>query len=333
MRKRPWYRVGSITVVTTISVAILVWLPGCQGLPGCQPNEDKAASELTIFHAGSLLVPFREISALFKKEHPDIAIKAEAAGSRDCAREICDQGRRCDVMASADYKVVVNLLMPDHADFNIRFAFNEMVIACTDRSRLRDRITAQNWHKILLAEGVTFGRTDPNRDPLGYRSLMVSQLAEKHYRIPGLARRLSEKHSGKYVRPTEAELLALLKAGEIDYLVLYRSVAKQHALKMVLLPDEVNLRSPALASLYNAATVKVTGKKPGTFITRKGEAMVYLVTIPKNAPNRGAAEAWVALLLSPRGRAIMERNGQSCMNPPQADGFDRLPESLKRLCR
>jgi len=302
------------------------------GLASCGRQEGET-NVLTIFHAGSLSVPFRDLSVLFKQEYPEIVIRAEAAGSRDCARKICDLGRRCDVMAAADYKVVANLLMPKHADFNIRFASNEMVIAYTGRSKLSGAAASRNWHETLLTHGVTFGRADPNCDPCGYRTLMVFQLAERHYKTPGLAKTLIEKHGKRYIRPKETDLLALLEAGEIDYLPIYRSVAEQHGLRMILLPDEVNLRSAALAPLYRTAAVDVTGKTPGTVITRRGESMVYSITIPKNAPNRRAAEAWVALLLSPRGRAIMEKNGQPCPEQAAADGFENLPERLKPLCR
>jgi molybdate/tungstate transport system substrate-binding protein len=81
--------------------------------------------------------------------------------------------------------------------------------------------------------------------------------------------------------------------------------------------------------MYDTAVVEVSGRKPGETIMRRGEPMVYSVTIPKNAPNRQAAEAWVALLLSEKGRAIMERNGQRCLEPAEVDGADRLPDSLK----
>ena len=298
----------------------------------CNRGDNSGANVLTVFHAGSLSVPLQEVSALFRQEHPDIIVRAEAAGSRDCARKISELGRQCDVMASADYVVVSNLLMPAHADFNIRFAFNEMAIAYTPRSRLGSEITSENWHQVLLTDGVAFGRADPDRDPCGYRTLMVFQLAENQCAIPDLAQRLSAKDGKRYIRPKETDLLALLEAGEIDYLFIYRSVAAQHGLKVVTLSDKVSLGSPALAPLYAQASVRVTGKEVGTFITRKGEPMVYSVTIPRNARNRQAAEAWVALLLSPKGRAIMERNGQPCATPPTADGFDKLPDSLRALC-
>jgi len=318
MKKNSWYLI--------VCIVISMGLFG-----GLVSYRQTSPNELIIFHAGSLSVPFQQISAEFQREHPDIIIKAEASGSRNAARKICDLGRECDVLGSADYRVVENLLMPDHTDFNIRFALNEMVIAYTGKSRLSGNITVDNWNEILLKDEVAFGRSDPDMDPCGYRTLMVFQLAEKYYRTPGLAEKLRKKD--KYIRPKETDLLALLEAGEIDYLFIYRSVAAQHGLSMVLLVDEINLKSPAFAKLYNTAVVKISGKRPGRFITCQGEPMVYSVTIPKNAPNRKAAEAWVGLLLSPRGLSIMQDNGQPCLKPPQADGFDKLPVSLRPVCQ
>ena len=313
------------TSISIICIIVSLVLFGCG-----KKDTNSAKKELIIFHAGSLSVPLRQVSELFQKEHPEIIIRAEASGSRAAARKISDLGRKCDVLASADYKVVEDLLMPKHADFNIRFALNEMVIAYTDKSRLCSEITPDNWYDILLKDEAAFGRSDPNQDPCGYRTLMVFQLAEKYYKVPNLAGKLQNKD--RHIRPKETDLLALLEAGEIDYLFIYRSVAAQHGLNMISLPDEINLKSSAFAKLYSTATVKLSGKTPGQFIIRQGEPMVYSVTIPKNAPNPKAAEDWVSLLLSPRGQAIMEKNGQPCIKPPQADGIDHIPASLNALC-
>ena len=211
------------TIIAVAAVVVAVW-----GGVGVYREITSAAAggELVIFHAGSLSVPFGEVSAEFEKAHPDISVKAEAAGSRMCARKISDLGRACDVMGSADYKVIANLLMGEHAEFNIRFALNEMAIAYTDESRGSGDITAENWYDILAKDDVAFGRSDPDMDPCGYRTLMVFQLAEKHYEVPGLAAGLQAKD--KHIRPKETDLLALLEAGEIDYVFIYRSVAAQH---------------------------------------------------------------------------------------------------------
>jgi len=301
--------------------------------PTAADQSDELSGDLVIFHAGSLSVPFREVSELFMKKHPQVKIKAEAAGSRDCARKVSDLHRPCDVLGAADYKVVENLLMPEHTDFNIHFVTNEMAIAYTEHSHKAQEITAHNWHKILLAKEVTFGRADPNRDPCGYRTVMVCQLAEQYFKMPGLAEQLTSKDGQRYIRPKETDLLALLEAGEIDYLFIYRSVAEQHGLKMLILADEVNLKSAEYADLYKSATIKVTGKKPGEFITRRGAPMVYSVTVPKNAPNRKVAEAYVALLLSPEGQAIMAQNGQPSIVPATTKEMEKLPDSLKTFCK
>ena len=170
----------------TISIILVV----VAALFGCRKTDiHNSNNELIIFHAGSLSVPLREISALFMKDNPDVTVKAEAAGSRHCARKITDLGRRCDILASADYKVISNLLIPDHTDFNIRFALNEMAIAYTGKSRFADIITSENWPEILLKQKVFFGRSDPDIDPCGYRSLMTFRLAENYYQIPGLTQK------------------------------------------------------------------------------------------------------------------------------------------------
>jgi molybdate/tungstate transport system substrate-binding protein len=331
-------RRGGFAWIAAVLLACAASLPSGCGEEGERPDRNRAAGEadslggdLIVFHAGSLSVPFRELSTLFEQRHPGVTVKAEAAGSRDCARKVSDLGRECDVLGSADYAVVENLLMPEHAEFNVLFATNEMAIVFTPRSAARERIDAENWYGVLLEEGVRFGRSDPDRDPCGYRTVMTFQLAERYYGVPGLAQRLIAKHGAKYIRPKETDLLALLEAGEIDYLFIYRSVADQHGLECLLLPDEINLKSAELAELYAQAVVEVTGASPGEMISRRGAPMVYSVTIPRRSPNRAAAEAYLALLLSEEGRAIMERNGQPCLRPPLCDGIERLPERLALL--
>jgi molybdate/tungstate transport system substrate-binding protein len=127
-----------------------------------------------------------------------------------------------------------------------------------------------------------------------------------------------------------ADLLALLEVGELDYLFTYRSVAEQHKLALITLPDEINFKKPELAEFYKRASVRLTGKKRGTFTTRVGEPIIYGVTILNNAPNPELALAFLAFLLDAgKGGAILEQNGQPSVVPSPTDTFDKLPESLK----
>ena len=289
----------------------------------------EALDRLIIFHAGSLAIPFKQISEEFSKDHPGVKIVREIAGSRECARKISDLDKPCDVMASADYAVIDALLIPEQADWTIKFASNEMVVAFRENSRGSDRINRDNWHEILLQEDTTFGRSDPNSDPGGYRTVLTAMLAEIFYGKPDLADQLLAKDL-KYIRPMTADLLALLEVGELDYIFTYRSVASQHELGFVTLPDEINFKNPQLSDFYRRASMRLSGKDRGTYITRAGEPIIYGVTIPKNAPNPELAEAFLAFLLDrDKGGKILELHGQSSLVPSPTDTFEELPHSLR----
>lgn len=287
------------------------------------------SQHLIIFNAGSLAVPFKKISEEFNILHPDVKIILEASGSRICARKIIDLNRPCDILASSDYTVIDTLLIPEYAEWNIKFAANEMVIAFRKDSRRTEQINKDNWHDILLQKDIAFGRSDPNADPCGYRVVLTIKLAEKFYNDPGLADKMLAKDQ-RYIRPKEVDLLALLEVGELDYMFIYRSVAEQHELRYILLADEINLKKTQFHNLYKTASVRITGTMPGTFITKFGEPIVYGVTIPKNAPNRELAMEFMTFLLdADKGGAILERNGQTSVVPSPTDTFDSLPECLK----
>lgn len=299
---------------------------------GCKENRvpKGLSGDLIIFHAGSLSVPFKEIAAAFNKEYPAVNILLEPAGSVASARKITDLGRPCDILASSDYRVIDDMLIPKYAGWNIRFASNEMVIAYTPKSKYLETIDSINWCRILLQNDVLYGRADPDQDPCGYRTVMTLMLAEKYYGSADMVKNFINKDVN-YIRPKEVDLLPLLETNSVDYIFIYRSVAEQHKLKYLRLPDEINLENPALAELYSGVSVDIVGDTPDTRKTIKGEPMVYSMTILNNAPNNEAAMAFTTFLLNPdKGMAIMIRNGQPSVIPSTATGYDQLPASLKK---
>ena len=292
-----------------------------------------AKESIIIFHAGSLSVPFGEIEKVFEAKYPQYDVKREPAGSRACARKITDIGKPADVMASADYKVIDNLMIPKNAKFNAQFVTNEMAIAYTYNSKYDNEINAKNWTKIFLREGVKVGHSNPNMDPCGYRSMLVTKLAEDFYKEPNFYDKLfgyGESYTGGeedtkkvIVRPKETDLLGMIEAGLYDYLYIYKSVAEQHGLKYITLPPEVSLKSASLKDSYKKATFKINGKKPGTWITKKGAPMVYGITVAENGKspvNKDGAVKFVNFVLSAEGQAIMKKNGQGLINPPVITG-------------
>lgn len=285
---------------------------------------------LTVFNAGSLAGPFRDLLQAFAKEHPSVTPRQESAGSLESARKLTELGKIPDVIGVADVQVIPGLLIPTHATWHVSFARNAMVLLYSDRSIGAAEIKPDNWWKILLRPGVRTGRSNPALDPNGYRTLMALQLAERHYRQPGLAGQLLAAMPERYVRPKEADLTALVQAGELDYSWSYRSIAVHHGLRYVALPPEVDLSSPTLADWYATVEVRVPGATvaAGDSVRIVGEPILYALTVPTRAPNRAAAEAFVRFVFSPDGAAILRRHGFTLLDRPIVGGTGRPPAGL-----
>lgn len=313
----------------TVFICLFV-ITSCHFSKQNQNDQDIGLSgDLIIFHAGSLSVPFQQIADSFSAKHPDVNIKLEAAGSVTCARKISELNRPCDVMASADYNVINNLLIPEHASWNIKFASNEMVIAYHRDSKYHDIINDQNCFELIDRDDVIYGRSNPDSDPCGYRAVLSLKLAEKVYQKSGLADKILNKDQ-EYIRPKEVDLIALAETNVIDYFFIYRSVAEQHGFTYLLLPDSVNLKKPELAGFYSSVDVQIAGNAPVAFIIQKGEPMVYGITIPQSAPNKKVALEFVKFVLdNNHGMKIIELNGQPSVIPSRSETWKDIPHSLK----
>jgi len=291
-------------------------------------NHKKGKNSLTLFHAGSLSIPFKEIIKEYNKDNPEVKIFAESSGSLDAARKITDLGKECDILAVADFQVIDKLVIPEFADWNYVFASNSMVIAYTRNSRYSTSFSSDNWYEIIAKEDVYIGRSDPNADPCGYRSVFVFKLAENFYKTDGIEKILLEK-TNTVIRPKEVDLLALLETGNIDYLMIYKSVAIQHNYDYIELPEEVNLSNPEFEDLYNSVSLEVTGSEPGKTALITGSSILYSFTIPKNAPNTELAIDFVQFLTNPeKGGKILEEKGMGVVNFCDSKYLDKLPEQL-----
>jgi len=298
---------------------------------------EEISGDVIMFHAGSLSVPLAKMEKEFEAMHPGVDIKREAGGSTKMARMISEVGKPADIMASADYVVIDKNLIPKYADFNIRFATNQLVLCYTDNSKFASEINADNWYDILQKPGVIWGHSDPNLDPCGYRSVMVLQLAEKFYGLPGVYNKMVSKRKKEWVRPKSVELISLLKTGNMDYAWEYLSVAVQHGLKYITLDKHINLSDYKYNNFYKQAKVTVTGKKPGTTIERVGKSITYGITELKDAPNKPAATAFMAYMLSPEGGLkILKEMGQPPFEPaivPDEGMVQNMPEALRGLVK
>ena len=303
---------------------------------------------LKVFHAGSLAVPLEEAEKQFEALHPNVDVQRESMGSIAAIRQVTDVGKRGEVVASADYTLIPNMMYPEYADWVVRFATNDLVLAYNpEKSKYADEITPENWYEILRRDGVIFAFSSPNLDPCGYRAVMVLQLAELYYDdekifddliLDNTAITIREEEDGTYlittpedlkpntakvsIRPKSVELVALVEAGGLDYAFEYRSVAVQHNLSYVDLPAEIDLGNVAHEDFYNK--VKLQNAK-GETIT--ASTIIYGITVPKNAPNPEFGLEFVKFVIGDAGQKIIEDTGQTPIAP--AVGSGELPEELK----
>jgi molybdate/tungstate transport system substrate-binding protein len=282
---------------------------------------------LTIYAAGTLAVPFRQINTLFEKNNANATAQAQFGGSVMMAKRITDLHQDADLLAVADYNVIPKYMFasPAHAVWYAGFARNAITFVYTDKSKYAGEINAQNWYKILARPGVEIGRSDPDTDPSGYQTVQMLSLAEKFYNAPGLAQSVLANAPLTNVRDTETSLISALQLGQIDYLAIYRSDALQHHLKFIDLPTKINLSDPAEASFYKDGVART---KNGDLF---GKPIVYAVTMLNGSKNATLAQKYLALLLGPEGQAVMKANGFGAFSPPYAVHIEAMPAELKKL--
>lgn len=278
-----------------------------------------------VFVAGSLGPVFsRAFEPAFEEAHPGLDVVVEAQGSRETAKKVTELGREADFVGVADVDVIESLMVPGHAAFAARFASNAMVLAYTGASEGRDDIREITgdpadgpWYDVLAENRrVIVGRSDPNTDPAGYRTLFLWRLADAHYGADVYAR-LKERFPSP-TADTESTMTAALLVGDLDYAFTYRSLAVDAGLRYVDLPDEIDLSSASHAEAYANVSERLAD---GTTVT--GSPILYGFTVPANAPHPALAVEFAALVAGPAGMEALREAG--LLAPPPGHGRPFVP--------
>lgn len=313
-----------IASVTAVLISTLI-------LASTQAAAAPAATSLTIFHADSLSGYMTKLAADYQASHPGVEVRREGSGSLDAIRKISDLGRPCDILVTADWRLL-KTARKGIEPWAISFAGNAMGILYTTHSRGADKIAADNWYQVLLSPGVRFGHSNPERDPAGYWTLIVWQLAERFYHQPGLAERLGADCPVTNVRPHNIDLIALLQSGELDYYFGYASDARLGDLKFIPLPAEINLSEIARSAEYGAASVRVgTGANQKEIV---GAPVAYALTLTSDPPNRESAMEFIRMMLGAKGRKAAADFGLIVYPDPVGwDPEHRMPAELRALVK
>ncbi|MDE3076311.1 MAG: extracellular solute-binding protein [Chloroflexota bacterium] len=299
---------------------------------GSPPAAARSRVTLVQFGAGTLAVPFKQINSAFAAAHPGLTIQAQFGGSVKMAKQITQLGQRADILAVADYNVIPQQLFakdgkPGFTDWYAGFASNAITFVYTSKSKGADRITQDNWYKVLAEPGVQIGRSNPDTDPSGYQTLQMLKLAGTYYHAPGLSDAVLKNAPRTNMRDTETELLSALEAGQIDYLAIYRSDAKQHKLKFLNLPPQIDLSDAAYAKDYAKAVVTTKNGK------LTAGPIVYAVTVPNTADHAALARRWIEFLVGDQGQQLMAQNGFVSVHPAYASDLSKVPADVKPLLR
>ena len=168
--------------------------------------------------------------------------EVEAHGSVACRRLVVDGLRDPDAVVLADPRLFDGI-----ADRATYFATNALVLAVDDATAE----AYDDWRRLLADPELALGRTDPERDPLGYRTVMALRLAAGVDADAVLDRTDLFPETG---------LLRTLEAGGLNAAFAYRNMAVEHDLPYLELPDGIDFSEPTLADEYATASAEVAGR-------------------------------------------------------------------------
>jgi molybdate transport system substrate-binding protein len=220
-----------------------VGIAGCRADPPLNPDR-----ELVVFTAASLLAPFAELGAELERATPGLAVRLNAAGSQQLARQL-SQGARADVVASADERWMRFLEERGLVERPEPLARNELVAVFAARSELR-RMTLLN----LASPGVTVVLAAAEV-PLGrYSREVLRKLGAAPGFGPDFAARVEQ--GAVSLEPNAAAVLARVRLGEADAAIVYASDvrAADSVLRVVPIPAAYNV-----AAIYPIAVVRAAG--------------------------------------------------------------------------
>lgn len=291
-------------VATLSAVLLLVTVTSCGNN---DEDENGPPRELSVLYAGSLATVMEDGLGPAYTKLTGTRLRGEAHGSLGAAQLIRDGLRTPDVFISADPAVNEEILMGrangDKSVWYGTFASSELVLGYSPRGPYADKFadiaagrSASQWYDLLSEPDVRFGRGDPAIDPKGYRTLIMLDLATRHYGDPRLETLLGSDENPAQVLP-EVSLMARVEAGQFDSGFFYRHEAVAAGLPFITLPDEINLGNAALSDLYStAAYITPAG------VRVPGAPILFTVTVLRGARHPKEGEEFIKFLVSDKSR-------------------------------
>lgn len=284
---------------------------------------------------------------------PALRLAAESFAVREAVRVVIDtlpeletggpetpRLRAADVVALQDAELVARYIARREATWWLPFAGNRVVVAWSDSARRPIALDSANWTGVLTRRATRVGRADPATTALGVHTLLAMQLAERARGERGLAARLQRAGATSLVLGGADTLAGALRAGAVDVIWTYESLARAKGLRYLHLGDDIDLGDAARAAQYAAATVTLpravaraaaagdttAGVAPDS-IELRGTALRYTLTIPSQTTNLALAERFVRFLFAREQGRILLGGDFTPITPLVAIGTG-IPEAI-----
>ncbi len=224
---------------------------------------------LSVYAAASLTDAFGELETVFEREHPGVDVAITFAGSQVLRLQI-EQGAAADVFASANQEHMDALVRAELVEESHVFARNDLVIIVP----LDNPAGIESLEDLPEARRLVLGTGNV---PVGRYAREVLRLAApthgEGFEAMVLSRVVSEESNVRLAR-------AKIELGEADAAIVYRTDAgSSDRVAVVEIPREINIIAD------------------------------YLVGVVRRAAASALAAAWVELLASAEGKAVLARHG------------------------
>src|SRR6266446_7336281 len=169
---------------------------------------------------------------------------------------------RPDVYISSDANQMKLLFGPaenERARWYMTILRSRTALLYSPRSRFTDDFEAARtgrlpWYEVLQRPGLVLKRPNPTVDSGGYRAIFVFDLAERHYKIPDLKRKVIGTDNNESQYWDRFEYYPLMRAGQIDAFVTFITNATLNGLPYIDLPEEIDQSNPLMAKWYATAS-------------------------------------------------------------------------------
>ena len=237
------------------------------------------AQELTVFAAASLREVFQALALTFEKQHPNVKVGFNFAGSQDLRVQIA-HGAKVDVFASADWKNMKLLANQGMVLSPAVFARNLPVVVVPKNNPAK----VANFSDLPRVTHLVLGASET---PIGAYTDAILAAAEKlHGKSFGEKVRASVRSRELNVR----QVLTKVALGEADAGIVYKTDAltMPDKVQVIEIPSEINLVAE------------------------------YPIAILSAAPHSDLARAFVKLVLSKEGQKALAAAGFSKVEPKGA---------------